>query len=464
MLSFFGWGNDNNEDPVDNQQQVQVQIHIPKTKIPIGMSSIYKERLQSVEQNIYETQQILIDTLQIVVQRGENVQKLQQYANDLDASSAAFADATKKVNAQHVSKRIQEFVQNFKPELEVMSEKYQKILDELQKFQIQISENPEDDPDDPQSLIVYDVEKIHRMLDRLRADLASNLNVMDERNSTIDELVREAEKLLIVSEEYRHAATDLNKLMSGGSDNVYWVFMLDLVSSILSLINVTNETPVAVKTVTIARALFSFIVLVVCLSDMTQIPTSIIFGVVYILVTWIVALTNFAADVLKTLRGINKPTLTNFATMGLNGALALFITVFGLQHYVTSGGLWGQAQKLWSGFFIDSWYLAVVSLLSLAVSGVKLFELFGGQWRIFGATVTTSAIATTSAIGTSEVKTDKVAATSSASPEITPQVVNADRGVNATSGVNVGSQEPDEIVDLTDEPRDVIFPVSLNSF
>lgn len=439
MLSLFGWGQ---EEPDDTQQQVQVQIQIPKKKIPIGMSSIAQDNMLEVHKNIVETQQILIDTLQLVVTRGEDVNKLSAHHDELMESAAGFsnnanhADYGRKLEVQQLAKSIADFIDQFKPELEIVGEKYSKIMDEMQQLQIQIQDEPEIPPDDHEHIMIYDYDEIQQMIERLKADLSKDIQTLETRGLAVDELLKMAEEILSLSEDYLKAATNLNKNTGTQfSNNVYWIFFLDLTSSVLSLINVTNETSVAVKTATIARALFSFIILGATLTDMTQIPTGQLFGVLYIIVTWLISLTNFVADILRLFKKGAYKDPTNYAVIALHGAIALFITFFGLRKYVTGGGILGQAQKFLSGFAIDSWYLSVVAALALAVSGVKLYQLFKPNHSV-----------------------QNVQNAQNVQPE--PSIEKAE------TQFETQSQEPDEIVEIdkAPEPKDLIYPVSLNTF
>ena len=252
-------------------------------------------------------------------------------------------------------------------------------IERLDKVKIQIQESPEDPESGkyPETKLVYDNERISLMLEEANAIMEQNLEVLYERGLTLEELEQKTQELLESSKEYLAVTTALKESRIGKS-NVYWIFILHLISSVLSLVTNTNETTLAVKTTTIARTLFSFVVFFASLFERTKIKTNAIFGTLYIISTWLIAIVGLITGIVKVVR-LSKHTAitnTNYYHLGLQVLAVIFITVFGVKGYITSGGLTGQVSKIVFGYGINSWYLSGISLISLLICGIKVYELF----------------------------------------------------------------------------------------
>lgn len=370
-LSWFTW---NTSEGLKGQQQVMMQI--PKKMVSDNVSV----NLDKVEEQLMDVYRITMQSIDLILEQNQVTAELMEQSDQLLLFSKQYSENQKKLAKQNEQTVFAQKVTQFVDRVHEMTSDFQKeqLLDKVQEdskrieqLQIQLADIPPPDPEnDPKNNIVVNEDALSSHLNDLFAYYSNELiPLLESRGETLVELMEMSEQLLIESEKYRNSARELNIALTG-SGNIYWIFLIDVIAGLLSLINTTRETKTAVITANSGRLLLSLaIVISVLVMRFSKIQTGLIFGTAYILLTWLFSVINTIIETYKTFRNYNTFQLIYYA---LTVLYTLFITYFGVKTYVTHKILFK------GGHLISPGYIVGVGLFGVVLAASKLYMTWYG--------------------------------------------------------------------------------------
>jgi hypothetical protein len=384
MSGWLSWASWSTAEGLSGQQQVMVQI--PK-KMGNDQSVV---NIENIEKNLKDVYRITIQSLDLILEQDQTMSQLLEQSEQLAMLSKQFADnekiLAKNVEGNAFTKKVSRFVdrvqmisQDFKKEQ--LHGKVQEDSRRLEQLRIQAADIPPVDPNDKTGVIVDEDVLLAHLRDIQTFYSNELIPLLESRGVTLVDLMEMSEQLLIASEQFRKDARNLNVMLTGAG-NVYWIFLVDIISSLLSLINTTRETKLAVITANSGRLLLSFAVLIsVIMGRLTNVQTGLVFGTAYILLTWLFSVINTIIETYKTLRDRGTLQLVYFV---LTVLYTLYITYFGVKTYVTSKALFKGSV---GAHRISGGYLAGIGMFGIVLSALKLYITWYGSVPVSPDTV-----------------------------------------------------------------------------
>jgi hypothetical protein len=210
-------------------------------------------------------------------------------------------------------------------------------------------------------------DKLESNISQTSESFKNYLEILKSREETINNMLKDSDQLLTESELFLGGLNTIKDTLSGTTTNdVYWIYMVDLLSQCLSLLGIaTNDSLLTVKTGNGIRFVLSLIVFIVSIFYTGEIlSTGLFFGIFYLLITWLVSLVNL----LSNIKNLTYNDKKEYYSLGFAIVTILFITVFGIKQYLSGGG-----NKIIQGSMnISSGYLMGIGGLGILSSGFNL--------------------------------------------------------------------------------------------
>lgn len=426
MSKFISWftgrsGTDDDtsenqySDNYDNYQQQMTQMQIP-AELPMMTSTLSAAKIlennKIVSQALTETRNKMVENLNIIQSQGESLSLLIEKGNALELSSQDFLRSQKQLSKAMVPPQIASAMANISQlvqkihlvtsiDISSYTNTLQINIGNIDQLLAHMDSIPPPDPADDDNN--GGSERTHAKLDDLMQKLGKvnevmkvSFDMVEERGDEIDQLLLETDRIVELSKQYLDAAKILNR---SSSSNIYWIFIIDIIASVLGLVGAgtsgTNE--LATKASNIARVAVSLLVLFASLfGGKSSIPTGVFFGTIYIIISWLISITSFITELVRYIKGVkwvngsgdnqNESTFkktVRVVNICLLMLMTVFITIFGVKTYLIGSAV-SQLGKMYKGYLeINRWYLVGVSIISLFIAGLKIYISFSGDSTLF---------------------------------------------------------------------------------